>query len=272
MTVIENGTVAGMRLAATGEVDVVGVGAPHYLDAVGGTGAYAEDPDHIRAAYGEMSTILALPIGMAQYVARADSDIRTFGDLADRTVGIGRPGGNAGIITQSLFGIHGIEDSVSGQAIEYGPALEQLAAGTMDATLVWGSIPTSAIDNASRQVPLRFVSPDPETLAPFRDAVTHGQYYIYQEIPPATIEAAYEGRVEAEGPAYFWTFPYQIMVRNDVDEDTVYALTSALWENIERVNSASAALSLVQLETALEALSADLHPGAERYYREIGAM
>jgi TRAP-type uncharacterized transport system substrate-binding protein len=62
------------------------------------------------------------------------------------------------------------------------------------------------------------------------------------------------------------------MVRNDVDEDTVYALTSALWENIERVNSASAALSLVQLETALEALSADLHPGAERYYREIGAM
>lgn len=272
MTVIENGTVAGMRLAATGEVDIVGVGAPHFIDALEGTGAYADDPDHIRAAYAEMSAILSLPIGMAQYVARSDSDIRAFSDLAGRSVGIGRPGGNAGVVTQILFEVHGIAESVTGQAIEYGPALEQLAAGTMDATLVWGSIPTSAIDNASRQVGLRFVSPDPDTLGTFREAVTNGEFYVYQEIPAATIEAAYEGRVEAEGPAHFWTFPYQIMVRNDIDDETVYQLTRALWENIERVNSASAALSLVQLETALQALSADLHPGAERFYREIGAM
>ena len=38
MTVVENGTVSGMRKAAQGEIDMVGVGAPHYLDAVGGTG------------------------------------------------------------------------------------------------------------------------------------------------------------------------------------------------------------------------------------------
>lgn len=270
MTVVENGTVAGMRQAARGDVDIVGVGAPHFLDAVAGTGAYADDPESLRTAYAGMSAILSLPVGMAQYVVRADSDIHDFVDLAGRSVGIGRPGGNAGVVTQILFDIHGIAESVSGQAIEYGPALEQLAAGTMDATLVWGSIPTAAIDNASRQMTLRFVSPDPGHLEAFRAAVSNGEFYVFQEIPPETIAAAYEGRVEAEGPAHFWTFPYQIMVRDDIDEETVYRLTRALWDNIEQVHAASPALSLVRIETALSALSADLHPGAARFYAEIG--
>ena len=272
MTVVENGTVAGMRKAAMGEVDVVGVGAPHYLDAVGGTGRYAEDPEDLRAVYSEMKAVLALPVGMAQYVARTDSGIESFTDFAGKTVGIGRPGGNAGKVTETLFELHGIAGEVDAQFIEYGPALEQMAAGTMDATLVWGSIPTAVIDNASRQMDLRFVSPDPETLAAFRQTISNGETYVYQRIPAAAIEKAYEGRVAAAEDAFAWTFPYQIMVRGDVDEETVYQMTKALWENIERVNSASAGLSLVTLETAVEALSADLHPGAARYYAEAGLM
>lgn len=271
MTVVENGTVAGMRKAAQGEVDMVGVGAPHYLDALGGTGAYSEDPEGMRDGYANMSAILALPVGMAQYVAPADGEIKTFADLAGHTVGTGRPGGNAGKVTAVLFDIHGIGGNVDAQAIEYGPALEQMAAGTMDATLVWGSIPTAVIDNASRQMPLRFVSPDPATLADFQKTISNGEYYVYKKVPAASIEAAYEGRVVPED-AYFWTFPYQIMVRNDIDEETVYQLTKALWENIDAVNGASAALSLVTLEDALTSISADLHPGARRYYEEIGRL
>ncbi len=272
MTVVENGTVSGMRKAAQGEIDMVGVGAPHYLDAVGGTGKYADDPEALRDGYNDMKAILAMPVGMAQYVARADTGITSFTDLEGKTVGTGRPGGNAGKVTTTLFDIHGIGGKVDGQAIKYGPAMEQMASGTMDATLVWGSLPNAVIDNASRQMELRFVSPDPATLEQFRDTISNGEYYIYQKIPAAAIEQAYEGRVEAEADAYFWTFPYQVMVRGEIDEDTVYNLTKALWENIDKVNSASAGLSLVSLESALEAISADLHPGAQRYYEEIGLL
>lgn len=273
MTVVENGTVAGMRKAAQGEVDMVGVGAPHYLDAVGGTGKYKDDPDRLRDGYKTMKAVLALPVGMAQYVARADSDIESFTDLKGKTVGTGRPGGNAGKVTSVLFDIHGIGDgAVDGQAIKYGPALEQMASGSMDATLVWGSLPTGVLDNASRQMPLRFVSPDPATLEEFRETISNGKLYVYKKIPAASIEKAYEGRIEAKNDAYFWTFPYQIMVRGDIDDDTVYALTKALWENIATVNDASAGLSLVTLDDALTAISADLHPGAARYYEEIGKL
>lgn len=272
MTVVENGTVSGMRKAALGEIDMVGVGAPHYLDALGGTGKYVDDPADMRTGYEGMKAILAMPVGMAQYVARTDAGIDTFTDMEGKTVGTGRPGGNAGKVTATLFDIHGIGGKVDGQAIKYGPALEQMAAGTMDATLVWGSLPNAVIDNASRQMELQFVSPDPATLEQFRGTISNGDYYVYQKIPAASIETAYEGRVKAEGDAYFWTFPYQVMVRGEVDEDTVYNLTKALWENIDKVNSASAGLSLITLESALEAISADLHPGAQRYYTEIGLL
>lgn len=272
MTVVENGTVAGMRKAAQGEVDLVGVGAPHYLDAVGGTGKYKEDPAAFRDGYKTMKAVLAMPVGMAQYVARVDTGIENFFDFKGKTIGTGRPGGNAGKVTATLFGIHGIDGAVDGRAVKYGPALEQMAAGTMDATLVWGSLPTAVIDNASRQMSLRFVSPDPATLADFRKTISNGDYYVYQKVPAASIQKAYDGRVEAKRDAYFWTFPYQVMARGEVSDDVVYTLTKALWENIGKVNEASAGLSLITAEGALDAISADLHPGAERYYREIGKI
>ena len=273
MTVVENGSVAGMRKAAQAEVDIVGVGAPHYLDAVNGTGRFQDDPEAFAEAYADMRLILSIPTGAAQYVARADGDVHGFADFDGRSIGIGRPGGNAGRVSTILFGIHGLEDgAVDGQHLEYGPALEQIATGTLDATLVWGGLPDPAIDNASRNMQLRFVSPDPETLPAFRDAVTNGQYYVYREIPAAAIERAYEGRVEAAGPAYFWTFPFQIVVRGEIGDDTVYEITRVLWENIDQIHAQSAALSLIGLETALTAVSAELHPGAARYYREIGLI
>ncbi len=275
ITPVENGSVAGMRAAAQGEVDIVGIGAPHYRDALGNTGRFTDDPPEFVEAYEGMQALFAIPTGMAQYVTRADSEIHTLSDFRDHSVGIGRPGGNAGRVSGILFGVHGMDmeaGEVDGQHLEYVPALEQLAAGTLDATLVWGGLPHPAVDNASRGTPLRFVSPDPATLGDFREAITNGEFYIFQEVPADTIEAAYEGRVEAEGPAYFWTFPFQIMVSADMPEDTAYEIVKALWENIETVHGQSAALSLISLDTALESLSADLHPGAERYYREVGAL
>lgn len=271
MTVVENGTVAGMRKAAQGEVDLVAVGSPHYRDAVNGQGAYVKDPESIRNNYGDMKAILGLPSGMAQYVASVDSGIKTFADLDGKKVGIGRPGGNAGKVSTDLFKIYDID--VDGQNLEYGPALDQIATGSLAATLVWGSIPNASIDNASRANELQFVSLDKEAFAKLQKTISNGQYYILQKVPAKVVQSAYDGRVKVTGDEVnFWTFPWQIMVRPDLDEETVYKLTKTLWEGIEQVHAASPALSLIQLDATLEGMSADLHPGAARYYREIGKI
>lgn len=275
MTVVDNGSVKGLRKLAQGQVDVVAIGAPHYRDAKQRSGKFKEDPENLVEKYQDMSALFAIRTSAAQYIARTESGVVSVADFKGKKLAIGRPGGNAGRVTTALFKAHGIDleaGDADGQYLKYGPALEQMANGNMDATLVWGGIPHAAVENASRQMSLRFVSPDPANLETFRKNITNGEFYVFQKVPAATIKSAYGGRVEAERDAYFWTFPFMMVVRNDMPEDVAYDITKTIWDNIAEVNKTSAALSLIGIDGATDSLSADLHPGAMRYFKEQGVI
>lgn len=275
MTVVDNGSVKGLRKLAKEQVDICPIGSPHYKDAIQKGGKFAKDPDALIAAYKKMSVLFAITTSAAQYIARVDSGVKTIPDFKGKKIGIGRPGGNAGRVTTLLFKVHGIDlkaGDADGQYLKYAPAIEQMANGTMDATIVWGGVPHAAVENASRQMKLRFVSPDPAKLEAFRKNITNGEYYVFQKVPAQTIKKAYGGRVEAVGPAYFWTFPFMMVVNNSMPEETAYEITKTFWENIQTINDTSPALSLISLETALESISAPIHPGAEKYYKEKGIL
>jgi TRAP transporter TAXI family solute receptor len=275
MTVVDNGSVKGLRQVAQGQADIVAIGAPHYKDATQRGGKFKEDPEALVEKYADMSVLFAITTSAAQYVARVDSDVTSIEGFKGKTLAIGRPGGNAGRVTTALFGVHGVDleaGDADGQYLKYQPAMEQMANGTMDATLVWGGVPHAAVDNASRQMELRFVSPDPAKLDAFRKTITNGDFYTFQEVPAEILNDAYEGRVKVDGPAYFWTFPFMMVVRDDMPEETAYTLVKTFWDNIETINNMSPALALITKKAALEAISADVHPGAARYYREIGLM
>ena len=64
--------------------------------------------------------------------------------------------------------------------------------------------------------------------------------------------------------------PNLLVVRDDIPEDEVYQITKTLWENLAALREIHKATSSVSLETALTGVGAPLHPGAIRYYREIG--
>lgn len=275
MTVVDNGSVKGLRQVAQGQADIVAIGAPHYKDATQRGGKFKEDPEALVAKYADMSVLFAITTSAAQYVARVDSDVTSIEGFKGKTLAIGRPGGNAGRVTTALFDVHGVDleaGDADGQYLKYQPAMEQMANGTMDATLVWGGVPHAAVDNASRQMDLRFVSPDPTKLEDFRKSITNGEFYTFQEVPAEVLNAAYEGRVKVDGPAYFWTFPFMMVVRDDMPEDQAYELVKTFWDNIETINNMSPALALINKKAALDAISADVHPGAAKYYREIGLM
>jgi TRAP transporter TAXI family solute receptor len=270
-----SGTVRGLRLLAQGRVQLSPIGAPHYADAIQRSGSFAEDPPELVERYKSLRALFAIPTGMAQYVVRADSGIASLADLRGKRVAIGRPGGNAGRVTTILYKIHGLDverGDYRGEYIDFGPGLEELADGKLDAVLVWGGMPHSAVYNTSRTTPVSFISPDPAKLPDFRAAITNGDYYVFREVPPDVIRAAYGQGVRIDAPMRAWTFPMMIVVNGDMDETTAYELTRTLWENVETVRSSSQALSLLDAGTATEALSTELHPGAARYFRERGLL
>ncbi|USH03499.1 TAXI family TRAP transporter solute-binding subunit [Grimontia kaedaensis] len=275
MTVVDNGTVKGLRKLAKGQVDVAVIGAPHYQDAVNRSGKFKADPESLVSNYKNVRALFAIKTSAGQYVARDDAGVKQFGDFAGKSLAIGRPGGNAGRVTAAMLSAHGLDikgGDVDGQHLKYGPALEQMANGSMDGTFVWGGLPHAAVDNASRTMDLRFVSPDPSKMDTFRKAITNGKYYVLKKVPAKTIAKAYDGRVKADSDIYFWTFPMMYVVNKDLSNDVAYEITKALWENISEVNEVSLALSLISIDGATEALSADLHPGAARYFKEKGLI
>ena len=66
----------------------------------------------------------------------------------------------------------------------------------------------------------------------------------------------------------------QWVVGAEVDEDLVYGITKALWhENARRLlDEGHAKGRAITLATALDGIAIPLHPGAERYYREVGML
>lgn len=61
-----------------------------------------------------------------------------------------------------------------------------------------------------------------------------------------------------------------LTVDASVDEETVYQITKCIWENLGDVKQIADSLKWMSQDTATSGLGVDLHPGAERYYKEIG--
>ena len=64
--------------------------------------------------------------------------------------------------------------------------------------------------------------------------------------------------------------PNFLAVRADVDEDAVYRITKAIYENLPFLNGIHKATKAMALDKAVAGLPMPLHPGALRYYREAG--
>lgn len=64
--------------------------------------------------------------------------------------------------------------------------------------------------------------------------------------------------------------PNFLAVRADVDEDAVYLITKTLYENLPFLNAIHKATKAMDIKKAISGLPMPLHPGAARYYKEIG--
>jgi TRAP transporter TAXI family solute receptor len=69
-----------------------------------------------------------------------------------------------------------------------------------------------------------------------------------------------------------WAVANSMHCRTDLGEEYVYLFTKAIYENLDTLVNAHKVLKNVQPENALNGLTAPLHPGAEKYYKEVGII
>ena len=66
--------------------------------------------------------------------------------------------------------------------------------------------------------------------------------------------------------------PNFLVTQSDVSDDLAYAMTKALYENLNNLAAAHNAAKAIKPENAVKGMPVPVHPGAERYYREVGIV
>lgn len=153
-------------------------------------------------------------------------------------------------------------DSFNMAHMGYGASADALQNGTIDGMNIPSGVPTSAITRAYAALG------NDITVLNFTDAQikeANGGYKLWTRysIPANT----YPGQTK---DIQTMAQPNFLAVRDDVSENDVYMMTKTVYENLPFLNAIHKATKAMALEKAIAGLPVPLHPGAARYYKEMG--
>lgn len=272
ITPLEGGGVVMLaRGMAQSKWDISFISTPHYLQALDGKSRFKKDPPKLREKYKDFRSLFGVTSGMGMYVVRADSGIEKIIDLKGKKVAIGRPGGGGAKLTPLFFKAHGLApEDYKAEFLKPGPALDEMRNNRLDCAAVWGGIPQAALFNFSRQFPIHFLSFEKDAMTKFRTMVSHGEHFVLRTYTADDLEKGYNKGIQQKGEVNFWTFPMQVIVRKEMPVEVAYKIVKTFWENLDDIKSTGAALANLNKDDSLESLSAQLHPGAVKYFKEKG--
>lgn len=216
-----------------------------------------------KGAYNNVKGLAVLYPEVIQLVAAADAGISSVEDLAGKNVAVGAPASGTEANAKQILEAYGLTFDDLGKAdhLGFGEASDQLKNNQIDAAFVTGGTPTAAITEVSTTSDIVIVPIEAEKVQGLQE-----EYPFYTEftLPGGT----YKGQDEDVSTAAVMAM---LTVRGDLEEDVVYDITKSIFDNLDTIASAHEKGKLVSLETANEGMSIDLHPGALKYYEEVGA-
>ncbi|MGP1256308.1 MAG: TAXI family TRAP transporter solute-binding subunit [Kiloniellales bacterium] len=253
---VTGASVENMGLIATGDSDFALALADVVFQGYTGTGRFEGSQLPMTRAVASMYA------NMIQIVTLEDSGITSLADLAGKRVSVGAPGSGTEVNAQTILNANGITyDDIEEQRLNFNETADALRNGDIDAGFWSVGAPTSSILNLATTNAIRLI--------PLSDA----------ERAAAQAESAVMASVNLPGGTYEGVaddvptlgIPNVLVVSSEMSDDLAYAVTSAMFENVEELRAVHPAANQTTVEFTLSATPVPLHPGAIRYYEEIGA-
>jgi TRAP transporter TAXI family solute receptor len=198
------------------------------------------------------------------------SDMATTGTMADfvalkgQSVALGAE--NSGTLGSNMALLSGLGVDVAADYTlvygGYGPAAEAMQNGQVKGMSAPAGVPTGAISQlfASAGDGVKMLSFTPEELA----AADAGRNLWVPYLIPA---GTYPGQTEDVNTI---AQPNFLATNADVSEENVYLITKTIYENLPFLQAIHPATKAMMIEAAIAGLPVPLHPGAQRYYEEVG--
>jgi len=206
------------------------------------------------------SVVSSLYAEYVQIVTRADSDINSIQDFKGKTISIGAAG--SGVYTNALHVLEAAGltlDDIDEQYLSFAESADGLKNKQIDAAFICAGIPNAAITELGSTAGVKLISLTDEEVA---SLIAAHPTYANMKLPAATY-----GLSEDVNCIVITAL---LVASNELDEDLVYNMTKALYEQDGILTHAKAAE--ITLDTAFVGVGElPLHPGAARYYAEVGA-
>jgi uncharacterized protein len=211
--------------------------------------------DKLRGVAGTYNNVI-------QIVANADSGIKTLADLKGKRVSVGAARSGTELNARAVFKAAGLTyaDLSKVEYLPFGESVELIKNRQLDATLQSAGLGVASIRDLATAVNIVVVAVPADVVAKIGDPA-------YQ---PAIIPAnTYSGQTTDVATA---AIPNFLVTHSGVPEDVVYRMTKAMFDNLDTLYAAHNAARAIKRENAVKGMPVPLHPGAERYYKEVGLI
>jgi TRAP transporter TAXI family solute receptor len=197
-------------------------------------------------------------------VTRKDAGIKTVMDMKGKRINIGNPGSGQRGNAEDVLRIYGLDfnKDFSAEALQQAEASRALVDQKIDAFFFTVGNPSAAVEEPAQSVDLDIIAINSDGI---KDFVSKHPYYIMTKIPAGT----YKG-VDKDVETYAVTAT--VISNESVSEEVVYDMVKTVFENLDELKASHAAFRNLNPKEMLQGLSAPLHPGAIKYYKEKGWM
>jgi TRAP transporter TAXI family solute receptor len=252
------GGVENCKLVSNGDTEIaITLGYLAY-NAQNGLTPYNKKMPNISGLFGGLST------GVMQVLVNGDSPIKSYKDLKGKKVAVGPAGGGAIITLDAALEAFGIKYSqITPSYVTYDEGVSMMTDHSIDAAIVYGGIPTPAVKTLQ-------ASHKSFRILNLTEAEQTSILKKYTYFSPVKIPSAMYGL--SEDVLTIGT-PNEIIVNSKLSDDFVYQLCKLLLsdENIKKIQESQPSAKEFSLANAAKT-SVKLHPGAEKYYKEIGLL
>lgn len=197
-----------------------------------------------------------------QIVAGADSGIKTLADLKGKRISVGAAKSGTELNARAILKAAGISyaDLAKVEYLAFGESVELMKNRQLDATLQSAGLGVASIRDLATAVKIIVIPVPADVVTRVGDAA-----YQIAVIPANT----YAGQTTDIATA---AIPNFLVTHSGVSNELAYQMTKSMYENLDSLYAAHNSAKVIKRENAIKGMPIPLHPGAERYYKEVGLV
>ena len=255
------GSITNINALRTGDIDMGVAQSDWQYHAYNGTA-----PDKFpQGPFKELRAVFSVHAEPFTVVARKDSGIKTFDDLKGKKVNVGNPGsgsrGTLEIIMKKMNWT--MNDFAIASELKSSEQAAALCDGKVDAIIFTAGNPNGSIKEATTSCDAIVV---PVNNAAAKELIAEHDYYAQTTIPAGMYKGTDTDTITFGVAATF-------VSSTKTDNETVYQIVKSVFDNFKRFKKMHPAFAnLKESDMITKNLSAPLHEGAIRYYKEKGWM